>query len=332
MHVAWFRPSLAVGLIVGILIVLMSFAASVTYGTAEIDLKTVYGSFTDFDGSREHLIIRTIRVPRALVAMMVGASLAVAGAIMQALTRNPLAAPEILGINYGAALFVVVAIFLLDSSSQSAYTWFAFSGAGLAATIVYILGSIGRGGMTPLRLTLAGAAMTTLLGSLTHGILILNERSLDEMRFWLAGSVAGRDISMFLQALPYMIVGLLGSFVISKQINVLNLGDDVAKGLGQNVVWIKAAAIGIVILLAGSSVSAAGPIGFIGLAVPHIIRFLVSTDYRWIFPYSAITGAILLLFADIGARFFGEVPVGVMTALIGGPFFIYLARKGGGKG
>jgi iron complex transport system permease protein len=331
MRVFWFRPSLAVGLFFGFLLVFVFLAISISSGTTGITLRTVYDSFTQFDGSREHLIVQTVRVPRALVTMMVGCCLAVSGAMMQALTRNPLAAPEILGINHGAALFVVLALFILDGSSLFAYTWFAFIGAGLAAIVVYMIGSMGRSGLSPLKLTLAGVAITTILASLTQGFLILNQRSLDEMRFWLAGSVTGRDLEIFLQVLPYMIIGLISALLLSKQLTVLSMGEDVARGIGQNTLRVKILALASIVFLAGSSVALAGPIGFVGLAIPHIVRALVGTDYRWILPYSAAVGAILLLLADIGARFFSEVPVGVMTALLGGPFFIYLARGGAGR-
>lgn len=188
---------------------------------------------------------------------------------------------------------------------------------------------MGRSGLSPLKLTLAGVAITTLLASLTQGFLILNQRSLDEMRFWLAGSVTGRDLQLFLQVLPYMMIGLISALLLSKQITVLSMGEDVARGIGQNTLRTKILVLGSIVFLAGSSVAVAGPIGFVGLAVPHIVRALVGVDHRWILPYSAVVGAILLLLADIGARFFSEVPVGVMTALLGGPFFIYLARGGG---
>lgn len=326
----WNNVYLVLGIILGCFIILLCVGISISFGIVDISLSTVIQTFTNFEGTREQLIIWITRVPRALIAMMVGSCLAVAGTVMQALTRNPLAAPEILGINHGAALFVVGAIFFLDVSSFSTYTWFAFLGAGIVAILVYLLGSVGSRGTTPLKLTLAGAAMTTLLASLTQGILILHQRSLDEMRFWLAGSVIGRDLSLFFQVLPYMIIGLIGAMLLSKHINALSLGDDVAKGLGQNTIWVRASAIIVVVLLAGSAVSVSGPIGFIGLAVPHIARTLVGFDHKWIISYSAVIGAILLLLADVAARFVlsnQELPVGVMTAIIGAPFFIHLARR-----
>jgi iron complex transport system permease protein len=320
---------LITGLLVSLFVLLMSLVASLTYGAADISLSQVCSGLIAFDGSTDHLIIRTVRLPRSLIAMFVGAANAVAGTLMQGLTRNPLADPQILGINAGATMAVVMTSFIFGTSSPIVYAWSAFMGAGVAAVTVYLLGSLGRGGLTPLNITIAGAALSAFLSSLTTGILILSQKTLDEIRFWLAGSIAGSDFTLFLQVLPYIAIGLVVAFAIGKPITTLSLGEDVARGLGQRTAWIKVIAAVSVILLAGSSVAAAGPIGFIGLVVPHIVRFLVGFDYRWILPYSAVFGAILLLVADIGARLLikpQEIPVGVMTALFGTPFFIYLAR------
>lgn len=335
-NVTGLRPATAlrspvVGVALGLMLLVVCLVASLAYGSAEIRPGTVLAAFTAFDGSPEHLIVRTVRVPRALIGMSVGACLGVAGAIMQALTRNPLASPGILGINAGAAFMVVGSIFLLGVSSLNVYIWFAFLGAGVTAIVVYALGSAGRRGMTPLKLTLAGAALTAFCSSLMQGILVLNEQTLDQIRFWLGGAVSGRDLGLFLQVLPYMVVGLVTAFLLGKQITTLSLGEEIAKGLGQSTGWVKGITVAIIVLLAGSSVAIAGPISFVGLAVPHIARSLAGTDYRWVLPYAAILGAILLLVADLGARFViypSEIPVGVMTALIGAPFFIYLVRRG----
>ncbi len=301
-----------------------------TYGAAEISLDKIVAALIAFNGSTDHLIIRTMRLPRSLIAMLVGAALAVAGALLQGLTRNPLADPAILGLESGASLAVVVAVFLFGASSLSAYAGFAFLGTGVTAVLVYLLASLGRGGLTPLNLTIVGAALTYLAASLTTAILILSQRTLDEIRFWLAGSVAGRDFTLFFQVLPYIVVGFAVAFALGRQITTLNLGDDVAKSLGQRTAWVKVTAALGVVLLVGSSVALAGPIVFIGLVVPHIVRFFIGVDYRWILPYAAVVGAILLLVADIAARLViapQELPVGVMTALVGAPFFIYLARS-----
>ena len=320
---------LITGLILGISILGLSLIASITWGAADIAFGDIYQSFTAFDGSTNHLIIRTVRLPRSLITVLVGASLAVAGAIMQGLTRNPLAAPDILGINAGAALAVVAGTFIFGGSSLTIYVWYAFAGAALSAIAVYFLGSLGRGGLTPFNLTIAGAALTVFMWSVTNGILILSQRTLEEIRFWLAGSVAGRDLNLLLQALPYICVGLVLAIALSRQITILSLGEDTARSLGQSTALIKILAAISIILLAGASVAIAGPIGFVGLIVPHIVRFIVGVDYRWILPYSAIFGAIIMLIADLCGRLViqpSELPVGLVMPLIGAPFFIYLIR------
>jgi iron complex transport system permease protein len=264
------------------------------------------------------------------VAALVGAALAVAGAVMQGLTRNPLADPGILGIETGAALAVVAAVFFLKISSLYLYALFAFAGAAITAITVYGLGSIGRGGPTPLKITIAGAALTALLSSFTTLMLIFNQRTLEEVRFWLAGSVAGRDLKLLAEVSPYLLTGLVLAIVLGRQITTLALGDDVAKGLGQRTGWVKGLAAIAVVLLAGGATAVAGPIGFVGLVIPHIVRFLVGVDYRWILPYSALIGGVFLVMSDVAARLVLrpiELPVGIMTALIGGPFFMYLVRR-----
>lgn len=308
----------------------LALMSSIAFGAADIAPGDVWAALVAFDpASTEHLIIRTLRIPRAACAALVGAALAVAGALMQGLTRNPLADPGILGIETGAAVGVVGAVYFLEISSLSIYALFAFAGAAVTAVAVYALGSLGRGGPTPLKLTVAGAALTALLSSLTTGMLILDRRTLEEVRFWMAGSVAGRDLSLLLQASPYLIVGLALSLALGRQITTISLGEDVARGLGQRTGWVKALTAVAAVLLAGGAVSVAGPVGFVGLVIPHAVRFLVGQDYRWILPYAALAGGAFLVLADVAARLIlrpVELPVGVMTALIGGPFFIYLVR------
>lgn len=319
-----------IGLLVGIFLLIGCLIVSITLGAAEVDLGTVWQALTAFDGSTNHLIITNVRLPRACVALFVGAALAVAGSLMQGLTRNALADPGILGISAGAALAVVLTTFSFGNVSVQVHTWVAFAGGAIAAISVYLLGSVGRSGITPLKLILAGAVLSYLLSALTTGTLILSQRTLDEVRFWLAGSVAGRDFNVLLQVLPYLLIGLILAFSMGKQITALTLGEDVAKGLGLRTGWVKAIAAVVVVLLAGSAVALAGPIGFIGLVVPHIVRFWVGVDYRWLLPHAAVWGAILLSLADLAARLVikpQELPVGIMTALVGAPFFIYLARS-----
>jgi iron complex transport system permease protein len=248
---------------------------------------------------------------------------------MQGLMRNPLAEPGILGINAGAALAVVASVFLFGASSLTTYALLAFVGAALAWAVVYFLGSLGRGGMSPMKITVAGAALETLFTSLMMALLILSQQTLEEIRFWLAGSVAGRDLELLLQVLPYALSGLLLAFALGRRITTLALGEDVATGLGQRTAWTKLAVAVAIVLLAGSSVALAGPIIFAGLVAPHLARFFVGVDYRWILPYSALLGGILLVCADIAGRVAlrpQELPVGVMVALVGAPLFIYLVR------
>ncbi|MGG4145949.1 iron ABC transporter permease [Paenibacillus algorifonticola] len=318
------------GIVLGIVFVILGLAASIAVGKSMLPLHTVIDAFISFDGSREHLIVRSVRVPRALMAMMVGASLGMAGSIMQAISRNPLAGPEMLGSNYGAALLLVISMFVFGFTSSLVHMWAALLGAGLACLVVFMLGSLGRGGLTSIKLILAGATINMLLASMVQGILIFSEESLDEMRFWMAGSLTGGSMEMFVRVLPYMLVGITGALALSRQINLLSLGDEVAQGLGLKIGLMKTAALFIVMFLMGGSVAIAGPIGFIGLAVPHIVRFMVGLDYRWIIPYSALFGAGLLLLADIAARFifpYQELPAGVVTAMAGAPFLIYLAQR-----
>lgn len=319
------------GLIVGTLLFLLFICISIVYGYTETTWHMAFEAFRNFDGSNNHIIIQTVRLPRALIGAVIGASLGIAGALLQALTNNPLADPKILGINAGASFAVVAAVSFFSISSLDTFVWVAFLGAAVAGLIVFFLGTLGREGLTPMKFTLAGAAIWGLFSSFTQGVLVLNEKALEEVLFWLAGSVSGRKIEYLYSVLPYLLVAWLGSFVIARHINVLTMGEDVAKGLGQRTGVIKLLAGILIILLAGSSVAVVGPVGFVGIVVPHLARALVGIDYRWVIPYCALIGGILLNLADIAARYVimpQEVPVGVMTAIIGTPFFIYIARKG----
>ncbi|WP_028400279.1 FecCD family ABC transporter permease [Ectobacillus panaciterrae] len=322
----------AVGLLVCMILLLYSIWASIIYGYTDTSTKTALDAFTHYNGSNEHIIVTTVRLPRALIAAAIGASLALAGTILQVLMKNPLASPEIMGINAGASFFIVVAVAVFSVQSFQAFTWIAFAGAAVAAVIVYMISSLGREGLTPIKLTLAGVAMGAFFASFTQGLLVLNETALDQVLFWLAGSVQGRKLEMLESVFPYLVVAWIGTFIMSGKTNILMMGDDVSRGLGQRTLLVKGILALLVVLLAGSSVAVAGPIAFIGIIVPHFARAFIGTDYRWVIPYSAVFGGILLLAADISARYIlmpQEVPVGVMTAFIGTPFFIYIARKGG---
>ncbi|MEK5172919.1 iron ABC transporter permease [Heyndrickxia sp. FSL W8-0496] len=317
--------------IVSIIILLLLIAMSIVLGYTGISIKTAIQSFTDYNGSNQHVIITTVRLPRAMIAAAVGACLAMAGVIMQTLTKNPLAAPEILGTNAGAGFAVVLAVTLFHVSGLQAFAWISFAGAAVATAGVYVISSVGREGLTPMKLTLAGAAIAALFSSFTQGLLSINDAALEQVLFWLAGSVQGRKLEILQSILPYMIVGWVIALIFASKMNVLAMGEDVAKGLGLKTGLVKIVSGLLVIFLAGSAVAVAGPIGFIGIVVPHISRKIIGIDHRWLLPFSGILGGILLLAADIAARYVimpQEVPVGVMTAIIGVPFFIYIARRG----
>ncbi|WP_312468911.1 iron ABC transporter permease [Neobacillus sp.] len=320
-----------VGLIAAILLMVLLMCVSVIFGYTDTSWRTAIDSFTNNNGSNEHIIIQTVRLPRALIALAVGASLAIAGTLMQTLTKNPLASPGIFGINAGAGFAVVAAVTLFSVNDLQAFNGLAFLGAAVAAISVYAIGSFGREGLTPMKLTLAGAAMAAMFSSFTQGLLVVNEAALEQVLFWLAGSVQGRKLETLQNVLPYIGIGWIGSILIAGKMNILSMGEDVAKGLGLNTGLVKITVGVLVILLAGGSVAVAGPIGFVGIVVPHITRSIIGIDHRWVIPLSGVLGAILLLAADIGARYIlmpSEVPVGVMTAIIGTPFFIYIARRG----
>ncbi|WP_430483058.1 FecCD family ABC transporter permease [Rossellomorea marisflavi] len=317
----------------GTVVLLVAFIAlSIVYGYTDTSWKAAFDTFMEPDGSTEHLVIQNIRLPRALIAAAVGASLAISGVLMQTLTKNPLASPGIFGINAGGGFMVVMAVTLFGVTSLQSFAWLSFMGAAIAAVGVFIIGGAsGSNGLTPMKLTLAGAAITAMFSSFTQGLLVLNEAALEQVLFWLAGSVQGRSLAILAGVFPYILAGWILSLMIAGKMNILAMGEDVAKGLGVKTNILKVISLVAVVLLAGGSVAVAGPIGFIGIVIPHIARKIIGVDHRWLIPYSGLLGAILLLAADIGARYIimpQEVPVGVMTAVIGAPFFVYVARRG----
>ncbi|WHY74082.1 FecCD family ABC transporter permease [Fictibacillus enclensis] len=321
-------------LALAVLLLAVCMALSVVFGYTDTSWKTAVAAFTDFNGSNQHLIIRNARLPRALIGAAVGISLALAGVLLQAVTRNPIASTDIFGLNAGAGFFIVMAVSFFQISSLQQFTWIAFLGASVSALAVYILGSAGRSGLTPIKMTLAGAVIAAMFASLTQGMLVANQKALEEVLFWLAGSIQGRKLEFLYPVLPYLLIAWIGSLLMFRQLNTFLLGEDVAKSLGQRTLLFKVLAGVLIVLLAGGSVAVAGPISFIGIVVPHFARYLVGNDHRWVIPFSAVFGGILLITADIGARYIvlpEEVPVGVMTALIGTPFFIHISRKGSFK-
>lgn len=308
-------------------IVLLSMAT----GARPIPIDMVWSALTAYDpNSTEHRIIWDLRLPRTVVGVLVGAALGLAGAVLQGATRNPLADPSILGINSGAALFVVLGVSVFGITQLTAYVWLAFIGAGAAMLVVYAVASLGREGATPIKLALAGAAMTAVMQAIINAILLTSPRTLDEVRFWQVGSLAGRSMEIVLQVGPFILAGVLLALATARLLDGLSMGDDVARSLGQRIGLSRGLAGLASVILAGSAVAAAGPIAFVGLTVPHVARAITGPGYRWILPYSMLMAPILLLGADVIGRVIappGEVQVGIVTAFIGAPFFIALVRR-----
>ncbi|MFI8492607.1 FecCD family ABC transporter permease [Peribacillus butanolivorans] len=314
--------------IAGIVLLILGVITSISVGPADIDVAMVLKSFFEVDSSKEQTIIRTLRLPRALVGALVGANLAVAGALMQAITRNSLASPQVFGVNAGASFFIVTSFVFFPNLSSVSLVCIAFIGAAVGGMAVYSFAS--GGGMTQVKLALAGMAVHFFLSSLTQGMIIFNEQAKDVL-YWLVGSINGKTWTHVNMILPWSLSGLFVAVLFSRSVSILVLGENMAQGLGQRVYRIRILAGILVIILAGSSVAVAGPVGFIGLIIPHIVRRLVGGDYRRIIPFSALFGALLLVYADILARFIAypfESPVGIVTAIIGAPFFLYLAKRG----
>ena len=324
------RPLAAVAVIIGGLVVLaVGLALSISVGAADIHLSTVWQALFHFQSSQNaQRVVMDIRLPRALGAAIVGASLAVAGAIMQGISRNPLADSGLLGLNAGAAVALAFCFAFFPKIPFIELIFFCFAGSGLGALLVFGFGSMAKGGLTPLKLTLAGAAVSALLTALSEGIALYFHLSQD-LAFWMLGGVAGTNWTQLKVLFPFACAGILVALFLSKSISVLSLGESVAKGLGQRTLLVKIISLIAVLVLAGSSVSVVGSVVFIGLIIPHVARFLVGASYSWIIPCSAVLGSILLVYADTAARLVNppyETPVGALIALIGAPFFLYLAR------
>ena len=314
-----------------VLLFVVTVFASVRFGALAIDTATVWTALWNYDpADHGQIVVRELRLHRTVIGVLAGACLAVAGALTQGVTRNPLGDPGILGISAGAAFAVVGAIYLVGISTAAGYVWFAFGGALGATLLVYAVASAGAGGATPIKLALAGAIISALAASWMSMMLLLDVATLDQARFWLAGSISGRGTSEVTLLFPIIGVALLISLLIGRQVNALSLGAEVAAGLGQRVAVTRAVAGVLVVALAGSAVALAGPVAFVGLAVPHIVRSLVGPDYRLIIGYSMLIGPCLLLGADVIGRVIvapSELQVGIVSAALGAPFLIYLVRR-----
>lgn len=328
------RHRSAAGLGVGVLVLLGVLAVvtfvSVTIGARGVGLGTIWTAFTDYDrASAEQTVIRELRVPRTLLGLLVGAALGLAGALLQGVTRNPLADPGIMGINMGAATGIVVAVMVLDGISQSASVWVGFAGAGIATVVVYGVASFGREGATPVKLALAGAAVSAALYSVTTGITMTDVGALNELRFWQVGSLSGRYLPVLEQTYPFLMAGIVVAMLLGRALNGLALGDDLAVALGQRVRLTRVVIFVTVALLGGAATAACGPIVFVGLIVPHVARAICGPDYRWILPYTLLLSPVILLSADVLGRVLvspSELQVGVVLGVLGAPAFIALVR------
>nr|WP_267135218.1 iron ABC transporter permease [Halomonas dongshanensis] len=312
-----------------VVLLLLAMALSVAFGARQVGLAEIIAAVS---GRVETLGDAAVasRIPRTLLALLAGAALAISGGVMQGLTRNPLADPGLLGVNAGAALAVVMGIAWFRIDDLAHYIWFALGGAALAAVGVYAIASVARGGATPLRLALAGAAVTAALSSLTTAIILPRGDIGGLVQSWLVGGVGGATYAQILPILPFLLAGLVISLLAARKLNLLALGDDTAAGLGEKVALARAlSAIGAVLLCAPVT-AACGPIGFVGLVVPHACRLLAGGDYRWLLPFSALGGAILLTLSDVLGRLIArpdELDVGIVTAFIGAPVFIWIVRR-----
>ena len=310
---------------------LLTIAASLAIGAGDVPLGRVLpGVFSPDDGSRPELIVHELRLPRTLLGIAVGAALGLAGAVMQALTRNPLAEPGLLGVNGGAALAVVIVIGAFRVDDALVYVWAAFAGAAGAAALVYMIGARGRGGASPARLVLAGAAVNAVFVALTAGLMLLSPQSFNSFRFWQVGSLGGREISVFVRLLPFVLAGIALALLLARPLNALAMGDDAGRALGSRPGRTRALGALAIVILCGAATAAAGPIVFLGLAVPFFVRPMVGPDLRLVLPYSLLLAPVLLLGADVIGRVVtpGELETGIVTAFLGAPLFALMVRRG----
>jgi iron-siderophore transport system permease protein len=316
------------GLLVSIGLLLLVCVASIAVGAKSIPLSDVWHGLFHNAGAGNDVIVHDVRVPRTLLGLIVGAALGLAGAVMQALTRNPLAEPGLLGVNAGASAAVVSAISFLGVTSLTGYVWFAFLGAAAVSVLVYVLG--GSRGATPVRLALAGTAATAALYGYINAVQLLDAAALERLRFWTVGSLASADMATIGKVAPFIGVGVVLALLLARPLNAMEMGDDTARALGANLNRTRALAMLTVTLLCGAATAACGPIVFIGLMIPHLVRTITGPDMRWILPYATVLSPVLLLGADVLGRVVtrpSELQVGVVTALIGGPVFIHLVRR-----
>jgi iron complex transport system permease protein len=325
------RPQLVrlLWLLVVVAVLAALMAASVAVGSRDVSWSDIVAAL---GGSRDDLSQAAVskRIPRTVLAVLVGAALGLSGAVMQGVTRNPLADPGILGVNMGASLAVVIGIAWFGLFSATSFVWTAIIGATVTAVFVYAVGSLGRGGATPLKLALAGTATSAALASFITAVALPRGDISGNVRSWQIGGVGGATFDSIGHVVPFLAVGFAVSLLSARSLNSLALGDELAAGLGERVAVARGVAATGAVLLCGAATAVAGPIGFVGLVVPHLCRLLVGLDHRWLLPFSALAGACLLTAADVLGRVVArpsEIDVGIITALIGAPFFIAIVRR-----
>ncbi|MFE6941730.1 FecCD family ABC transporter permease [Streptomyces chartreusis] len=330
------RRRRVVGLSTLVVLLVIAGAVSLAVGARALSPADVWhGLFAVPDSDQRlteiRLIVQTVRVPRTVLAIVAGIALGVGGALIQGYTRNPIADTGLLGVNTGASFAVVAAIALFGFDDPFQYVWFAFLGAAAAGVVVFGLASIGRGAGNPLTLALAGQGVAVFLAAMTTAVALGDKESLNALRFWNAGSVAGVGFDVIWPVTGFIVVGLVLAVTTLPAINLLNLGDDVARGLGVNIALSRTVGIAAITLLAGAATAACGPIAFLGLMVAHVARYLTGPDYRWLVPYAGLLGAVILLACDIVGRLVvrpSELDAGVLVALLGAPFFAVLVWRG----
>ncbi len=323
-------PARGALLLLALGVLLVAVVVSLSVGSNAIPLGRVWRLLLDPDGSAEATVVHDLRIPRTVMALAVGAALGLAGALMQALTRNPLADPGILGINAGATLMVVLAVAISGVVGIWFYLWFAFAGAAVASVAVYLLAGTGRAAATPARLALAGVAVSAALTAISQTVILADQEAFNEFRFWVAGSLEGRGWSILGAVAPFLAVGVVLALLLAPALNALALGEDAGRALGVHVTRTRALAMLAVTLLCGSATAAVGPIGFVGLAVPMVARALVGHDQRWVAALCLVLGPVWVVAADCLARVViapQEVQAGVVAALLGGPVFIAVVRR-----
>ncbi|NNN37541.1 iron chelate uptake ABC transporter family permease subunit [Streptomyces sp. S3(2020)] len=321
------RAIRALGLLVSVAILLLVALASIAIGAKELSMGQVWHGLFENSGTYGDVVVSE-RVWRTLLGLLAGAALGLSGAVLQALTRNPLADPGLLGINAGASAAVVTAMTYFGVTSLTGYVWFAFLGAAAVGALVWFLG--GSRGATPVRLALAGTAISAALYGYLQAVMITDEAALGKMRFWTVGSLSSASESTILQVLPFLVVGTVLALALARPLNAMEMGDDTAKALGADLNRTRALSMLAATVLCGAATAACGPIVFVGLMVPHAVRSFTGPDLRWIMPYATVLSPVLLLGADVIGRIVArpsELQVGIVTAIIGGPVFIFLVRR-----